>query len=398
MWAPSREVYVAFEAQGRDAGRLIRTLPLGQPVSAGSWTYDDRPTFFLDVARPGFIPFDEARAIVVPGPGSAVVLPSLRDLPARIRARLGAPALTTGRWRDDAGQPAVALYQLGPEAITPRERLGVAVGSLATIVGYDLERVASPGSTEHVELVWRPMASSPAPIQQFAHAVRPEPGGRERVWADHDVEAYPSHLWRGGETVLTWFNLTLPDDAPPGAYWVATGFYDRATLGRLPLADPSGTPAGDRLLLGPFKVWDPDLAVPRPTAPAARLEGVTLASARLPERVAPGAELPLELTWWASGPTARPLTVFLHLLDESNKERAGADGPPADRLNPTNLWQAGEQILDRRALRLPPELPPGRYAVEVGLYDAVGGQRLRLLEAAERLGDGAVVGRVTIGS
>jgi len=46
---------------------------------------------------------------------------------------------------------------------------------------------------------------------------------------------------------------------------------------------------------------------------------------------------------------------------------------------PTQGWVPGEIITDPVTLTLPPELPPGDYALEIGLYDATDPAFTRLL-------------------
>jgi hypothetical protein len=121
-----------------------------------------------------------------------------------------------------------------------------------------------------------------------------------------------------------------------------------------------------------------------------------IAAVEMPTAVARGQTIPLRVTWWAGGPTAARLTVFAHLLEAGQRERAGADGPPAGGTNPTDLWQPGEEVVDERTFTLPPDSPPGRYAVEYGLYDPATGRRLPLVAAAERLGDAAILGWIDV--
>lgn len=43
---------------------------------------------------------------------------------------------------------------------------------------------------------------------------------------------------------------------------------------------------------------------------------------------------------------------------------------------PTSRWRPGEVVVDTFDIALPPDLPPGEYAIEVGLYIPETGQRL----------------------
>ena len=47
-----------------------------------------------------------------------------------------------------------------------------------------------------------------------------------------------------------------------------------------------------------------------------------------------------------------------------------SDREPANWTRPSRDWAPGEPVVDRHALVLPRDMPPGRYALEVVLYDA----------------------------
>ncbi|MEJ2207693.1 MAG: glycosyltransferase family 39 protein [Anaerolineae bacterium] len=93
----------------------------------------------------------------------------------------------------------------------------------------------------------------------------------------------------------------------------------------------------------------------------------------------PGQSLPLILKWQAVAPPLGDYTAFVHLLAADGNRVAQDDGPPLRGLQPTSRWLPGETLPDRRALALPPDLAPGLYRIEVGLYSlADEGDRLPL--------------------
>ena len=57
-------------------------------------------------------------------------------------------------------------------------------------------------------------------------------------------------------------------------------------------------------------------------------------------------------------------TVFVHLVDSDGIVRGQKDNAPVNDTYPTSLWQPGEFVTDAYTLPLPPDLPPGDYAVE----------------------------------
>ncbi len=96
----------------------------------------------------------------------------------------------------------------------------------------------------------------------------------------------------------------------------------------------------------------------------------------LPATPRPGETLYVQLHWAVDTPPAQDWTVFVHLLGPADVSApslaTGKDGPPGDGSLPTTRWQAGWLILDEYQLSLPPELPTGAYALEIGLYRADG--------------------------
>jgi 4-amino-4-deoxy-L-arabinose transferase-like glycosyltransferase len=90
--------------------------------------------------------------------------------------------------------------------------------------------------------------------------------------------------------------------------------------------------------------------------------------------------LAVTLVWQALAPMNTDYTAFVHLL--------GADGVPvtqADRQptgHPTSNWRAGEWVMERFVLPLPPDLTAGDYTLATGFYE---------LATLERLGDTAVL-------
>jgi len=72
--------------------------------------------------------------------------------------------------------------------------------------------------------------------------------------------------------------------------------------------------------------------------------------------------------------------VFVHIVDSDSGEFVGqVDRVPLDGLRPTAGWRAGEVLMDEYAIPLPPDLPPGTYQINIGLYDPDTGQRLPVM-------------------
>lgn len=95
-----------------------------------------------------------------------------------------------------------------------------------------------------------------------------------------------------------------------------------------------------------------------------------------PQSWAPGDEVSLVLYWQARSPWAQGDTVSVRLVDAAGVLRVQSDGPPLGGLYPAWRWPPGIVLPDRRRLSLPAGLAPGRYRLEVGLFEAGRGELL----------------------
>ena len=105
------------------------------------------------------------------------------------------------------------------------------------------------------------------------------------------------------------------------------------------------------------------------------------------------------------GPSGPLEFVFAHLVGDPNwvgdPVWAGNDGPPSTG------WHSGHdldaspslEIFDRHVLELKPDAPPGEYLIEVGIYDALAGERLEVSGESDGVDVGArriIVGVVEV--
>ena len=101
-------------------------------------------------------------------------------------------------------------------------------------------------------------------------------------------------------------------------------------------------------------------------------------------------EVELRLYWQALREMNEAYTVFVHLVDRDGIVRGQKDNAPVNGNYPTSLWQPGEFIADTYTLPLPPDLPPGDYAIKVGMYLAETGARLPVAGDGDRVELGKV--------
>ena len=115
-----------------------------------------------------------------------------------------------------------------------------------------------------------------------------------------------------------------------------------------------------------------------------RLRGISIAP--FDGQLRPGGTLPVTLFWQAETPPRADYRVFLHLCQDcSQPPVANDDGAPLRDVPPagrTSTWIAGDPVHDERTLVLPPDLPPGRYTLLLGVYAGDGSPATRLAVAA----------------
>jgi hypothetical protein len=117
-----------------------------------------------------------------------------------------------------------------------------------------------------------------------------------------------------------------------------------------------------------------------------------------PPEPGPGSTLHLTLYWQAQAEMEQDYTVFVHLLDAEGRLVAQHDGQPGEGSLPTSSWVEGEVIADEHPLDLDPDLMPGSYRLEVGLYLWPTMERLPVLDGAGQVqGDKVVLGEVRVG-
>lgn len=96
----------------------------------------------------------------------------------------------------------------------------------------------------------------------------------------------------------------------------------------------------------------------------------------------------LSLVWQALTEPSSDYTVFVHLLTPDGICCVWQqDSQPQQGQYPTSRWLKDEVIVDHYQIELSPDLPPGDYPIEVGLYIAETGQRLQVVQPGLDEGD-----------
>ena len=99
----------------------------------------------------------------------------------------------------------------------------------------------------------------------------------------------------------------------------------------------------------------------------------------------PGDALELILHWQLLEKPSRQYTVFAHLLDINGQVVSGFDANEY----PTSFWreEGGERLLSYMRLPISPDLQPGMYQLEIGIYNQPSGERLFILSDSQAVAD-----------
>jgi hypothetical protein len=280
----------------------------------------------------------------------------------------------------------VGKYELYEPDPLQHEQL-VEFGDQLALVGWSLyiPSEIEPGTTISLTAVWQAQQPLATDYTAFAHLVDEEGQG----WAGDDHAPndglYPTSAWGAGEMVRDTFELTVPPDAPPGLYDLLVGWYPSNP--HLDSAKPQAQerlPVGERdsvrLAVVPVS-WSGTGSQPMTpvgvqfsadSGATVALEGYALESDREAVQVT--------LRWYSTGPLDTDYTVFVHMvaLDNPGEVLSQGDAPPLSGRWPTSLWLPDVTLDDPHTIPLPEDLVSGTYAILVGWYDPVTGERLHL--------------------
>lgn len=300
---------------------------------------------------------------------------------------------------DEAGQP------LGPEAtlaeievVPPEPPLGVAALPVQVerpaafegrvrLLGYSLgDGPLKPGDTLDLSLFWQALVDAPGDLTVFAQLQ--DETGQPRALVERPP-VYPALSWSQGTLLRDPIELLLPATIPPGAYRLAVGLLEPDKRRLLTAQRADQVVLQTVVVEGRPHLFEPPspqypLAVRFGPPGEAQLAGYDLSATE----AHPGDSLTLTLYWQPLEIFQRSWAVFAHLLDEGGNFAGQRDQLPGDGQFPTTSWLPGEYIVDRREIPIDGAAPPGRYLLEVGLYDPVTLERLPVSTAeGQPLGD-----------
>jgi len=316
--------------------------------------------------------------------------------PGRHRLEVGWYDLATGeRLRTPGGRLAVRLGMVPMASVQGVDRAKLSPSSPADywlsegvhLLGFDLpETRLEEGRPFPLTLYWEAVAEVREPVA-FLLQLR-KSNGRAVELASFEVGARADSPWLSGEARCQTLRLRL-GPMLEGSYQLglqAVGKPERAVdIGRVQVV-----PSTRCYTAPPIS-----FPVEEDVGDAIRLLGCNLPGmATAPEgsiTVVAGGTLHLALYWQMLRPVETSYTVFTHLLDEAGQLRGQKDNVPVQGTYPTTEWVEGEVVEDSYQIAVAPDVPPGSYQIEVGLYDAATGQRLPLTSEGREAGEDRIL-------
>jgi hypothetical protein len=351
-----------------DVKKVVYVNPTDGPTWVRNvWENAEEGPIYVVGYRPALR--DEGLRLIPDGPFYRVLLPAAFD---------GSPSHALDIWADDRVH--ISGYDLPATTVRAGEPLRMVL----------YQSVAAP-----LEAYWMPYVRL---------------GPFEARWTTDSRLNTPQ--WQPDETIVEEYELPVPFDLPPGEYPLSLGYADLSG-GRSELILSSG---GTTVELATITVLPPPTKSVTAKNGLANLDNqVALmgASARAglqvrranwekPLVVQPGQVIHLTLTWRGLSTPRDSYTVFIHLMDAGNRpvERVNPDDTPLGGSFPTYLWfpkwLPGQTVDDPYRLQIPPDLPPGDYYLEAGMYGMTSHRRLPVVNLAELTGDRIILGPVQV--
>jgi hypothetical protein len=242
------------------------------------------------------------------------------------------------------------------------------------LLGYRFERGAEgvrPGEPLLITLYWQQLQPVDVDYSVFLHLI----DTRGEVWGERDIpiglvsyQYYPTSEWRDARIFQEEYMIEIDRHTPvPLAADLWVGVYNRETMVLLPIDGGEM----DSISLSRVRIVGGETGRrPEPSTPLyydfggwAIMTGVTIEQDRR--------ALELAVTWDVAGTPPADYLTFIHVFDESGALAAQGDGSPLEGMFPTGVWRAGDRLVDRYHLELPPDLPAGEYSLYLGLHDTV---------------------------
>ncbi len=275
----------------------------------------------------------------------------------------------------------IPAYSLPAQAASPADPLDIVIGENARVLAYHVSpSEARPGDEVDVTVTWEILKATDVPYAVFIHLSNPDGA----LIAQRDTYTgggnYPSQWWQPGHIFTETYRVFLSDTTySPDQAIVEIGLYN-PDAGRLPVQGGSSAEAGT-LIVGEVMIPE-DSNVEYPNQMFINWENrFALVGYKIDRRVLkPGQRMKIRLYWQALDPSGdQDYKVFLHIVEGWDQRWAGRDGNPVSPDESTRNWIVGDVYKDTREIKLPDDIPPGTYTIELGWFSDSDGHRLNIV-------------------
>ncbi len=340
----------------------------------------------------------ENSRLILPGVALVVIAVAagwLALLPAKARTVVAALACA-GMALLSAATP-FALIQpafAAPAYLTDAQRAalpgqsGVSFGGKIRLQHAQIDsRSVQPGRAVAVSVYW----GAQQPLRQSYHAILSARDAQGNLIGR--LEAIPfngrfdTQRWAVGRIFRDDYQLPIDATAQRGIATVQIAV--RGVYEKPPLLPVDGSGSG-QFTIGEIKVLGPlqPVAAPQYTFDAVFAgAGARLIELQGFDAATRNGRLSLALHWLCLQPPNRDYTLFVHVLDRNGKIIAQQDAQPVNGAYPTSMWDAQEQVIDRRTIAI----PGSAASLRLGWYASGTGVRLQALKPdGSRWADDAV--------
>jgi 4-amino-4-deoxy-L-arabinose transferase-like glycosyltransferase len=248
--------------------------------------------------------------------------------------------------------------------------IDVPVTSSLHLVGVEVSAtLARPGDKLRVTLTWQARSTLDEDFDLSLGLIR-----RGNVYAVTPPRplvsrAYPTSVWRPGETLRVNYPFLLPAELETDEYVLGLRLLslpEQRVVSELALQTLRVEARTHHFTVPPMERQAEVLFGDR-----VRLLGYDRAVVSTANR-----EILVRLYWQPLAAIEESYTVFLHLVNDSNVIIAQTDTIPGGGNAPTTGWIAGEVIADELRVALPTNLSDGSYRLVLGMYESRSGTRL----------------------
>ena len=320
-----------------------------------------------------------------------------------VEANLGrGPVYLSGYRRSVAERyrllPVGPFYKVLPEPLfeaPPMQHpLDATVEDKIALLGYDLDRdAARVGETLHLTLYLQALQKLDEYYMPYVHLAQ--------HWYRFTTDSrFLTPFWEPGQVVAERYDVTIPFGTEPGQYPLELGVASLSRGQDLPLSS-----GGAAIELMTIRVEEGEIRPPSDITKKALANfdsKILLEKTRTkPTVVRPGQALYVTLYWRALQPLDECYTIFVHVIDSSNRIWGQKDFTPLGGSYPTFLWipkwLEGQLIDDRYTVVLDPQTPPGEYWIEVGMYGITTTKRVPIFDQELNLtSDRVIVGSIHV--